>query len=183
MIYLLILPSLSRADPFQPGVYFASKVSSSDMSISSYLRNAPANGGFAAFTSFVVFYTWINEIAKKGIVVRIGSFLFTLGWLLSILWPLGFASSQAHGSAFAIGMLGFLITVVGYLLIVRFSIVLWFWFILLIAFDIVALSTYNKDFSFLFAEYVVAALTCSFSPLVNTIGRSGSCIPRIIIVR
>lgn len=183
MVYLLILPSLSRADPFIQDSFFASKSETSDMSISSYLRNAPSNGGFAAFTSFAVVYTWTNEVAKRGIVVRVGSFFFTLGWLLSILLPLGFSSSAAHATAFAIGMGGFILTTIGYILILECSRVVWFWFILLISFDIVAISTYNKDFAFLFAEYIVAAVTLSFSPLVNTIGEPGTCMPKLIIVR
>lgn len=181
MVYILMLPGLSSVDPFGTGPFSASSLST-DMSISSHLRTPQANGAFAAFTSPTIVYLWINPIARRGWTVRVGSFFFTFGWLFSILLPLDFATSMAHGLAFATGMFGMLFVAIGFLLVVAFSPWLWAWFSVLVVCDLIACTSYNTDVVFLIAEYLTALVTSSFAPLVNTIGRPGRPWPRVRLV-
>lgn len=136
MAYTLLLPALAYANPFGTGT-FAASLTDENWSISQYLSSAPANGGFAAFTSPVIAYAWLNPITRSSIYVQFSTALLTLGWLLSILMPLGFASSSAHQIAFIIGVVGVILFSITLMLNVRFSWVLTCTFVFLLVSNII----------------------------------------------
>ena len=78
------------------------------MSISRMVTTTQANGGLAAFTAPTIGYMWFNPITQRteSVLQLLGALFFTLGWLLSVLLPLDFASGDSHATGFAFGMLG-----------------------------------------------------------------------------
>lgn len=168
--YLLLLPALARFSPF--GTFpFAAPLTATDKSISRYLESAPANGGFAAFTSPVVAYAWLNPLARDAPLVRLGAAVFTVGWLLSILIPVGFSDGTAHSAAFAVAVTGTTLFSCSLALRVQRSATVYT--LLLLLLGTLALSAglfAMSDIAFLVSEYVVAALTVLYAPTLNLIG-------------
>lgn len=171
LTYILLLPALSRFDPFGTSS-FAHPLTSSNMSISKFLQNAPANGGFAAFSSPVIAYIWLNPLAQGAPFVRAGSLIFTVGWLLSVLIPVGFSNGFAHSIAFGIGVAGTVLFSFALLCRVQRSFVLAGLFVLLLVALVLSASLFvMSDIWFVVAEYIAACLTIVFAPAVNYIGR------------
>ena len=86
VVYLLLLPLLASTDPFRTYT-FAAAITNESTSISQYLSNAPANGGFAAFTAPIIAYAWLNPISRRSVLAQMRASIFTFGWLLSTLLP------------------------------------------------------------------------------------------------
>lgn len=170
MVYLALLPGLSQSRPFG-GTGFASPLRAGHMSISEMVTTTQANGGFAAFTAPTIGYMWFNPMAQRSesALQLLGALFFTVGWLLSVLLPLDFASGRSHAIGFAFGMLGPLVLCIGLLAWTRWSILLLVWFGLIVIFDIAAISLFSYETAaFLAIEYVIAFLTASLVPLANT---------------
>jgi hypothetical protein len=168
--YLLLLPALASVSPF--GTFpFAAPLTATDKSISRYLKNAPANGGFAAFTSPVIAYAWLNPLARDALLVRIGAAFFTAGWLLSILIPVGFSDGTAHSAAFAVAVAGTTLFSCALTLRVQRSVVVYALLFLLLGTLALSAGLFAmSDIAFLVSEYVVAALTVLYAPALNLIG-------------
>jgi hypothetical protein len=169
MVYILLLPAFAYANPFGTGT-FASSLTDEDSSISQYLSATPANGGFAAFTSPVIAYAWLNPITRRSIYVQLSTALLTLGWLLSILMPVGFASSAAHQVAFLIGAIGVILFSFTLMLQVRFSWILTCTFFLLVVCNIITGCFFNAGIAFLVFEMISALFAIAIAPVVNIIG-------------
>ncbi len=169
-IYSLLLPILSVTDPFGTGA-FAGELNDDRNSLSNMLETPSANGGFAAFTSPVITYVWINPITRlyPSWILLSGCFLFTLGWFLTILFPLGFATHAVHGVAFFIGNLGSAITALGLSLRLRICSI-WTLFCILILLQVITVSMYQfQTFTFLVFEYLTAFVVISFVPICVTL--------------
>ena len=182
MVYILLLPAFAYANPFGTGT-FAGSLTDENSSISQYLSSAPANGGFAAFTSPVIAYAWLNPITQSSIYVQFSTALLTLGWLLSILMPIGFASSQAHQVAFIIGVVGVILFSFTLLLQVRFSWILTCTFVFLFVSNIITGCILDTGIAFLVFEMISALFAIAIAPAVNVIGKrktddSNDALPR-----
>ena len=174
LIYLLLLPWLSTVDPFGTGPYASPVTDVSNISISAYLNTAPANAGFALFTAPSVVYLCTNPITRSSCVANVGCTLFTIGYILLVLFPLGYSSPLLHHMGFIISILGFFIAGFGMLLNVNFSLALFTIYIFVLICNLFMLSTiFLPSIIFAILEYVNAVFVLAFAPLVNTIGRIG----------
>lgn len=170
-LYLCLLPALSR-------VYLDDKPFShydvDDHSISSYLQTPPANGGFALFVTPSVVYLVTNPVARSSKIASFGSMFVVTGFVLVILFPVGYASNGQHAVGFVFGAFGVGVVSLGLVLSVRFSPLLIGVFVLFFLVDIVAGGLFFlPSVLFLVFEYANALFILGFAPLVNAIGRPG----------
>lgn len=171
IVYLFLLPALTQ-------VYLDDKPFSfydpNERSISSYLRTPPANGGFALFTTPSVVYLVTNPISQSSTLATFGSAFVIVGFVLVILFPVGYASSGQHAIGFILGAFGVGVTTLGMVLNIRFSPLLIGIFVLFIVVDVFAGTLFFVPTTvFLVFEYANAVFILGFAPLANAIARPG----------
>lgn len=171
IVYLSLLPALTQ-------VYLDNKpfafYDANDRSISSYLQTPPANGGFALFMTPSVVYLVTNPITQASRVASFGSMLAVVGFVLVVLFPVGYASNGQHAIGFVLGAFGVSLVSLGMALNVRFSPTILGIFALFLVVDILASVLFFVPTDvFLAFEYANAVFILGFAPLVNTVGRPG----------
>lgn len=170
-VYLCMLPSLTQL--YLDGKPFAHYQSDS-LSISAYLQTPPANGGFALFITPSVVYLTSNPITRTSNVASVGSVFLVIGYVLIVLFPLGYASAGQHSVGFVTASFGLALVSLGLVLSIKFSPILIGIFVVLLLINIVTSLVYFVPSTlFVVLEYVNALFALGFAPLVNTLGRSG----------
>lgn len=174
LMYLLLLPALSTLDPFGTGTFASAVDGISNVSISAYLNTAPANAGFALFTAPSVVYLCTNPVTRRSCIANVGCGFFTFGYILLVLFPLGFASPFLHHLGFVLSIFGFFITALGMLLNINYSLLLFTIYIFVVLCNLFMLSTiFLPSVIFVILEYVNAIFVLAYAPLVNTVGTVG----------
>ena len=172
LIYISLLPVLSNYDPFGTGT-FASPVGE-NVSISAFVTTPQANAGFVLFTMPSLVYLWINPITRTSTIALIGTFIFSAGYVIVVLFPLNFASSWVHHSGFVLGTTGFFMASMGLLLSVNFSPVLVGVYAFVVFCNIMGVSAlFLPPVVFTSFEYINAIFVVTYAPLVNTFGEAG----------
>ena len=186
LAYLLLLPALSRLDPFSKGSFaIPGKIDGvtspswypphDSASISRYVQTGASGGAFAASTAPAIHYVWVNPFsrARRSIAMTVGAALLTGGWAGLILLPVSFGSHEAHAVAWAVFLTGYGVHAVACVCVIeQRSSCLMCYVAATLPFVILSSFLYFiHSLAWLIVQYLVAASVLVFMPLVNTVAQ------------